>query len=251
MEKIPDKIYKYVDIGTLKIILTEHTLKFSRPDDFNDPFDCDIDLINFDFNENINPQVEKEIKIIKELYKDNDDVANTSEVFWQDVYRNSQKDKRNSCRISCFSLKNDSVLMWSHYADKHKGACLEFNNTLEKPFVNLSNEEISEGIVSYEAHKKINYMSEDRLSAVYKLFFNKSESWSNEFEYRMITLNNKDDIQKFNPFFLSAIYFGIKVSEDQVKSFISFISENYPSCKHIKYYKGIKESLSVKFKSIE
>lgn len=174
IRQIPDKIYKYVDIETLKIILTEHTLKFSSPDEFNDPFDCDVDLIDFDFDGNVNHLVEKEIKRIKELYRDNNDVARASETFWQDAYREAQKDKRNSCRISCFSLKNDTVLMWSHYADKHKGACLEFDNTLEKPFVNLSNEDISEGIVSYEAHKKINYMSEDRQSAVYKLFFNKS-----------------------------------------------------------------------------
>ena len=28
--------------------------------------------------------------------------------------------------ISCFSLENDSILMWSHYANKHKGSCIEF-----------------------------------------------------------------------------------------------------------------------------
>ena len=28
--------------------------------------------------------------------------------------------------VSCFGSSYDSILMWSHYADKHKGACIEF-----------------------------------------------------------------------------------------------------------------------------
>ena len=33
---------------------------------------------------------------------------------------------RKAVLISCFGLKNNSLLMWSHYADKHKGACIEY-----------------------------------------------------------------------------------------------------------------------------
>lgn len=33
---------------------------------------------------------------------------------------------KRSILISCFSLRNDSILMWSHYAHSHRGACLEY-----------------------------------------------------------------------------------------------------------------------------
>ena len=33
---------------------------------------------------------------------------------------------RHSILISCFSLKNNSILMWSHYAQSHHGACIEY-----------------------------------------------------------------------------------------------------------------------------
>ena len=33
---------------------------------------------------------------------------------------------RQSLLFACFSLKKDSILMWSHYANQHKGACVEF-----------------------------------------------------------------------------------------------------------------------------
>lgn len=33
---------------------------------------------------------------------------------------------RHSILVSCFSLRNDSILMWSHYAQSHRGACIEY-----------------------------------------------------------------------------------------------------------------------------
>ena len=33
---------------------------------------------------------------------------------------------------TCFSKRNDSILMWSHYADSHKGVCFEFD--YESPY---------------------------------------------------------------------------------------------------------------------
>lgn len=33
---------------------------------------------------------------------------------------------RSSALVSCFGSSKDSILMWSHYADKHKGACFEY-----------------------------------------------------------------------------------------------------------------------------
>lgn len=37
----PEKeiLYKYVDLNTVKLILENHSLKFSCPDEFNDPFE--------------------------------------------------------------------------------------------------------------------------------------------------------------------------------------------------------------------
>ena len=36
----------------------------------------------------------------------------------------------NSHRIYCLTPHPDSLLMWAHYGDKHKGVCLEFDSTL-------------------------------------------------------------------------------------------------------------------------
>jgi hypothetical protein len=247
MDKKPSRIYKYAAFDISKIILTHQTLKFSAPSDFNDPFDCDIDLVDFDFNQPIAPQVAHEIELLKIQFKGskwfNEKASDRN--FWKEVYKGGQIEKIKSSRICCFSLENDITLMWSHYADKHNGICLEFDNSLEQRFVNLTSKDVSEGHVAYEAHERINYVAEDRHYGIYKLFLNKSESWSHEKEYRMITINNKPDIQKFYPRFLSAIYFGVKVTESQIHSFITeFGSAEFG---HLKFYKGVKDKLKIKF----
>ena len=38
----------------------------------------------------------------------------------------SFKKMRNSVIVACFGSSFDNILMWSHYASKHKGACIEF-----------------------------------------------------------------------------------------------------------------------------
>jgi hypothetical protein len=36
---------------------------------------------------------------------------------------------RNLVRVSCFAKSPNSVLMWSHYANQHKGICVEFSGS--------------------------------------------------------------------------------------------------------------------------
>lgn len=37
---------------------------------------------------------------------------------------------RKQLKNACFSEKNDSILMWSHYSSKHAGFCIEYDTTL-------------------------------------------------------------------------------------------------------------------------
>ena len=46
------------------------------------------------------------------------------------------KETRNNTLISCFSKSWNSTLMWSHYGDKHKGICVEFDR-LKNDFLML------------------------------------------------------------------------------------------------------------------
>lgn len=239
----PKSIFKYVDFDTLKLIISDKTLKFSNPADFNDPFDCDVELIDFVFNEKVSSITKQEINYIERYLGKALDNS-----FKENMYKAAQVEKVRCSRVSCFSLKNDIVLMWSHYADKHNGVCLEFDNTIERPFKNLISDDISEGEVLYKSDERINYISEDRFVAIHKLFFNKSESWSHEKEYRMILTNNKAELQEFYPDFLKAIYFGIKVTDKQIGTFLKEFNDKELS--HVRLFNAVKDNLSIKFNTI-
>ena len=58
-----------------------------------------------------------------EVLKHND--ANVKEQF-SSMMRFAMESLRNVALVSCFGSSPNSILMWSHYANKHKGACVEF-----------------------------------------------------------------------------------------------------------------------------
>lgn len=64
------------------------------------------------------------------------DINFDSKRFLLEIERLTDKFLKNSC-VACFSKSNNDFLMWSHYASKHSGICLEFNiNMGQFPFEN-------------------------------------------------------------------------------------------------------------------
>lgn len=103
-------------------------------------------------------------------------------------------------RITCFSKRNNSILMRSHYADSHKGVCIEFENddsmmkdviyTDKRAHINIS--KALEVIFGYDfVNKKISYKNKELMSCLLMPFFTKSSDWSYEKEVRCLL--SKDD----------------------------------------------------------
>lgn len=143
------------------------------------------------------------------------------------LQRQTKKFLQNSSAI-CFSEKKDNFLMWSHYASKHSGICLEFSlNKSRFPFKHVAKHHIAEnyqenfagwsnnGVIIPESLKKVEYqqtqpqinffefsflfIDEDRFSGdelYYELsdvFSLKTTPWKYEKEWRCIHLNFEDD----------------------------------------------------------
>ena len=247
----PTRIFKYTSFCTAQKIIKNGNIKFSKPSVFNDPFDCDIDILKFDFTSELSEEVKRDIREVKKICKNNPKFseAEKEKSFWEDAYKESQINKIKSSCITCFSLVNDSVLMWSHYAEKHEGICLEFDNSISPRFENLNdNTDISEGQVLYSDYEEINYLSIEKREAIRRLFISKNSSWSYEKEYRMILLKDKPEYQNFNPQFLKSIYFGLKVSTKSIKEFIKLCHSFYH--KDLKYFKCEKNNLTISIKRL-
>jgi len=128
-----DIIYHYCSEDVGKKILSTKQLKFSIPSEFNDPFDCSTDLISLNLTEE-----DVKIEIERGFYKPEKGEENLPPKVllnrlqkyvytWEnpdikDVFRDILKDTL----VCCFSKNFKQILMWSHYADKHKGMCIGF-----------------------------------------------------------------------------------------------------------------------------
>ena len=99
--------------------------------------------------------------------------------------------------ICCFSKRNDSILMWSHYANKHTGVCFEFDiNSTEKDMVevNYKNEKVEFKILSVISHilaleflnKPYDSSNQKFNNEVMEPLYTKSIDWAYEQEVRYI-----------------------------------------------------------------
>lgn len=111
-------------------------------------------------------------------------------------------------KTAILSLAADptQILMWSHYADSHKGCCLEFS-TQHLPFKCACK-------VSYSARYpnvnffEVNDSNDDRKNAkfVETLFLRKAKLWKYEKEWRV--LGDKPALYLYEPTALTGIIFG-------------------------------------------
>ena len=106
--KFRRQLFKYLDVNGTLAMLSKGTLQFTNSFYFNDPFDCHPSLIDFS-------NVPKSIcgpwtpDVIQRLRK------------------NPHDRLRENTWICSLSKINNSLLMWSHYANNHKGVCVELN----------------------------------------------------------------------------------------------------------------------------
>ena len=174
MAKIPI-LYKYSSIHDAVKIFESKKIKISKPSNFNDPFDCSIPNIDYNFKEiekyfflkitsfinkmgqqNLNENKKDYNNFITEMKNDfknsfNDDLFN--ELFSIKKDWNIHID---NYKILCLSKSHKSILMWSHYAKFHSGVVLGFDFNRDKPI-----------------YKKLQPVKYDKELKITKDFFNK------------------------------------------------------------------------------
>lgn len=123
---MPNKLYRYRDFNEYsEDNILKGEVHFSFASDFNDPFDAAIKL-NFD-------KIEKELepkKYIIELVKQIPQRDKLYKCIQKKIFEEFQK----YIKIACFSEYKDSMLMWSHYANYHKGFCIEYDTSKSELF---------------------------------------------------------------------------------------------------------------------
>lgn len=202
-EEYPKVIYKYRGWSkdTDKAPLLKGEIYLSSPSDFNDPFDCRIpanfiDMTDLEAKEYAEAVVNRHAKeLIAGGYNLNDEkeiIYNRVTKEREDMQSSYEKQTFDSfdkhMGILSLSARWDSILMWSHYGNQHRGYCIGFNE--EK----MRNSRLfgSGGPVKYPEDLKyphIKPIEETNPDTMFVSAFNKSREWKYEEEYRLTKLS--------------------------------------------------------------
>jgi hypothetical protein len=229
-ERLNSILYKYYRIDErFKSLLKNSEVWFSDPLGFNDPYDCNlvIDSTNtYDeiFNHLKDIRVRREDELKKQgLDLSDEHIEKTADYWSKNPDRLEESLKRNQLfeiqnkGMTCFSKSDKIFLMWSHYADSHKGACLTFDIEKDKDFFWLPY------IVEYpDTYPKINFVKEKDIHKRYKhVLAMKSKDWEYEQEVRIVRdRREQKDFRgniKFKKEALTEIKFGYKTDNKTIE----------------------------------
>jgi hypothetical protein len=158
--------------------------------------------------------------------------------------------------VGIFSMTQhrDNLLLWSHYANGHTGFCLEFdslklNSCIDEKFIKL-NIKLFLFKVNYDTNFPIINPCEVAMEEMYKMMFlTKSNDWSYEDEWRIIFLDGSNKKEPITPECIKNIYFGLRASDDNIKTSIEILKKSNPD---IGVYKALKkrEAFGLKFEKL-
>ena len=226
---MPQKLYRYRTFDQYyKSNIMDGQVYLACPNTYNDPFDS---AVKFDYKKCVEVLLGKEsANLFPEVLSNDSELR----ILFENHYRGTFDGFKKYVKMACFSEKKDSILMWSHYAQNHKGFCIEYefdeSNTFYKhlhPIIYTKER--------YTTSKRD--MSNTNGKWIYKTICRKSDVWSYEKEWRIVTVNfNKvmpDKLKYPNGKYvldlkenIKAFYLGAKIEKKYKEEIIWFAKQN-------------------------
>jgi hypothetical protein len=210
--------YKYLSFGkespspSLNMI-TEGTLKYTCPLDFNDPFDCipAYDPVSIDNLHLSRPDL---IQGVAKYH------GVTMEGAQEIATNNAHKGVGSGefirgliSELGVVSLSRDpaNILMWSHYAEHHKGFVVDLRIAMDAPM------QLLDRVIPFEVEYQIDRPVVDWGSDfdIKKYFLTKSVEWKYEQEERILTTSEGPGIHLYcRKHFLWSVIAGSRISPE-------------------------------------
>jgi len=231
-KQLPESVYRMRTVNRFLFdSLINSEMWFSNPTDFNDPFDCGIDMkIQNSTPQQFQSYFEKYLVkhfSSEELAKI--DKTQISRKQFEGLINKVAKRVTQRKGIACFMSNCENLLMWAHYANSHKGVSLKFDILDDTEFFSPMKKVIYE-----EEYPQYDYLT-NKNDFVNQMFFVKSEDWSYEEEVRV--LKSKSGNYKFNPNSLKEVIFGCKISDGDKRTLTKIINNYYPNAKLTQAFK--------------
>lgn len=231
------KLYHYEQFCPkyLEDTFVNQRVHFSNPQNFNDPWDCNP---WFDMTRVNDPAYRAScIEVLRQspipsLTADEQrhyEAMMQADPLWlklllQKAAAATRKVIAERYRIYCLTPHPDTLLMWSHYSDKHRGICLEFD----------AGQAVIGGayqVIYNETFPALDVLRLGPTLDVFQILVNKSSAWHYEDEYRILArddeadevppqflpITNKDFLP-LPPGALTAVIAGCRASFDEIKT---------------------------------
>lgn len=151
-------------------------------------------------------------------------------------------------KVGVYSLagRYNHELLWAHYANSHKGFCIEYN--LNELLNGYSNEDLFTFQINYSSQPSQLTLSDitngDTLSAIRKVAGYKSKEWKYEEETRIVF--DKPKLRNYHPKAITGIYFGLRMPKEIRKNIMKRLSG-----RGLKFYEIIQTPNTYKFERRE
>lgn len=276
---------KYTTASTAKKVLQTKQVRWSSPLLFNDPFDCGHTFeYGFKLSDAKDFIVEESLKIIysEEVVPGNvdhplylmlmelrkirerlsreeliteftlgfEEAASNAVRFLSGFSQQWQVFMREH-RVLCLTESHDDILMWSHYADYHKGAVIQL-----KCIDELDNVVCAATKVVYSDYfpsicstpedfaKEYTGQKKTELSDLYRRFIcTKSVHWAYEKEWRLVYPRKVSGAELFEmgnlwPQEIDAIYLGCRMQEADKAQILELLNDELS---HVRVFQGTKD----------
>jgi hypothetical protein len=244
---LPDRLYKYrpFNVNTLKMI-AEQKVYYADPRTFNDPLDCQPEIDIKDNYKELECLVDfllmrhsemrlgwtrsvQQLRGILRSRAGDLNIASEDRVEYVKILVGDVKEYLfqtfGGFGVCSLAERFDCPLMWSHYADHHRGLCIGYDLTNEElAFEELRRVSCRRRSPSIKINELMNCVKENDLDGVAhkkikdKYFLSKAPQWYYEKEWRDVM---KDGIGSRNaPARIAEVYFGLKCDESVVKAIV-------------------------------
>lgn len=136
---------------------------------------------------------------------------------FQSRMHDGQRQTMSETGVCCLSTNPDNILMWTHYADAHRGICLRFTPICKK-LSKFDNDQVHFEYaypVTYSVNRPvINVLEKYGDEHLNLALLTKADYWSYENEWRMIGYREGPGLYDFPAICLDGIIFGARVSPE-------------------------------------
>ena len=202
-KSIPQTLYKYCSAERALQILNNHSVMFSSHHEFNDPFDCAVDIDGHntfeEWKQYLQNQGLPDIDAGILAHEIMSDEARASSTIRESYYK-----ALSQMGILCLTVRNDNLLMWAHYCNNHQGVCVRFDISKD-----LSTFCFPKRVYYSDDYIRLNYLRSylDNDLNTHIAIWHKSSDWAYEEEYRVV-IPNFHGLKLFEKEALTGIIFG-------------------------------------------